>query len=339
MRKAPYLFMLLGGLFFAACDTLDQDTAPVAPESLQLAPEDKSIFISPGGEAIIDLRNSLKLRSNATLEVGAQPQKGSLEFLESGLLKYAAGKDFTSGNDSFIIKILKESTVLGQDTIWVVVPASSAEYPCYTGAVGDKISIHPDSLAGGSAFYNIRKNDLMCDSSAYKLSLYLNPSYGKAEIIGNYLQYIPGPDFRGYDKLMYQLCETYSSENYIRCTYAEVSIQAGRKTDCTVPADAADDYQLIWSDSARTDSTHYRKLINVVNNDFYCPGLGKLNISKAPGVGEAYFKDPDLANPNYRDSILYYFYPKDFKGTDTLRYTLCQDGLGCDEATVYLEIK
>lgn len=328
MRKIPYLFMLLGGLFLAACDTLDQDTAPVAPESLQLAPDDKNIFISPGGEAIMDLRNSLKLRNDATLEVGAQPQKGSLEFLDNGLLKYAANKSFTLGNDSFVLNILKGTTLLDRDTIRIKIPADTTQYPCSTGAAGDHVYIHPDSLAGGSVQFDLRKNDFICDSSSYRLMLHTKPSYGEAEITGNYLHYTPGPDFPGYDKFIYQLCES-SSEKILKCSLAEVSIQAGGIVKCSTPPDAKNDYQVIWSDSVKTDTTHYRKVINVLKNDFICRELTEQYISKSPDVGAAYFKD----------SLIYYTYPKDFIGTDSLKYTICQSDSVCDEASVFLEIK
>lgn len=329
MRKAPILLMLLTGILLAAaCDTLEQDTAPDAPESLQLSPSDKNIFISPGGEAIIDLRNSLKVRSNALLEIGSQPGKGSLEFLENGLLKYAANKSFTSGNDSFVLNILKGTTLLDRDTIRIKIPSDTTHYPCSTGAVGDHVYIHPDSLAGGSVFFNIRKNDFMCDSSAYKLKLHTPPSYGKAEINGDYLQYTLGPDFPGYDKLIYQLCET-SSEKILNCSLAEVSFQASGIVKCETQPDAKNDYHVIFSDSVRTDSTHYRKVINVLNNDFRCQELTRQYISKTPDVGAAYLDD----------SLLYYTYPKDFIGTDSLKYTICQSGSVCDEASVFIEIK
>lgn len=331
MKKSSFLSLILFGfLWVAACDQLEEDVTPEPVESLQLSSASKSVYISPGGQAIINLAGNLKLSSSAQLIIGKNPTRGGIEFLEGGLLRYAANQDFKSGSDSFILKVLKDTAVLDQDTIRIEIPADSANYPCWSGAQADNYFIPHDSIQGITREINILANDYRCDSSAFNLSVFTKPKYGTAELVNNYLHYTPGHSFTSYDELVYQLCEVKEGDR-LHCTFASVSIGLlkGYNWECEERPVAENDFPIIWANDFSSDSAYLTQALEVFANDTICEALKHYYVSVPPKRGSAEFENHKL----------YYSFPKDFVGVDSLKYTICQTDSLCDEGTVFITIK
>lgn len=333
MKKSSFLNLTLFGLLsLAACDQLQEDIVPESEDVLQFSSTQKNLFINPGGEVIMNLESNFKLSSSAQLQVGKQPERGGLEFLEGGLLRYAANKDFTSGRDYFVLEMLKETAVMDSDTIHIVIPSDITQYPCSSGAQADEYFIPYDSTYRIRREIDILANDYHCDSLAIGLSFFTTPKHGTAEIVDNYLYYTPGDSFTSYDEFMYQLCEVTEGDS-LHCTLASVNISIikGPYQECDDKLVAEnDDFPIILSDSEKSGSDSITRTFDVFLNDTICGPLKDYYISIPPDLGSA----------TMENDLLYYTFPRDYVvGLDSLSYTICQTGALCDEAKVYIEIK
>ena len=333
MRKISVLqFALLAFLFITACDQLLEDVVPTQEETLPLTDSEKSLYIQPGGEAIIDLAGKLKISSNARVEVGANPLKGKLEFLEGGLLRYAASPDFKSGKDQFVLNILQGSVLLDQDTIQIEIPKDTLGIPCWYGAVSDVFFLWKDSLAIKGADLMVMKNDYVCDSATAKIEIFTKPKYGTVQVLGHNVRYTPGPGFNGSDYFVYKLLVEPSDSRSL--TLGSVTISAldrGNKPDtsnCSKMIVANDDYLIVSADSVSSDST-YTAILDVLANDSICSNLWILGVDFYP------FE----ARHEVRNNVLYYTYPKNFSGLDSLGYTICNYDSICDRAFVVIDVK
>ena len=333
MKKISVLhFTLLAFLLITACDQLLEDMIPAQEETLPLTDSEKSLYIQPGGEVIIDLAGKLKISSNARVEVGANPLKGKLEFLEGGLLRYAASPDFKSGTDLFVLKILQDSVLQDQDTIQIEIQKDTLAIPCWYGAVSDVFFLWKDSLDIKGANLMVMKNDYVCDSAAAKIEIFTKPKHGTAQVLGHYIHYTPGPGFNGSDYFVYKLLVDPSDSRSI--TLGSVTISAVDQvskpdtTNCSKMIVANDDYLVVSADSVSSDST-YTAILDVLANDSICSDLMVLGVDFYP------FE----ARHEVRNNVLYYTYPKNFSGLDSLGYTICNYDSICDRAFVVIDVK
>lgn len=332
MKKSNFVICLLLSVFgtalFTGCDQLQEDVLPDSADQISLSQFEKSLYIMPGGETIIDVTSKLRTFHNATLEIGEKPQNGSIKFVDGGLLQYAASDNFKDGTDFFTLKVMKNAQVLDQDTITVTIPSDSTQFPCWNGAISDPFFVGKDS-AEVLLIFDVLANDYFCDSTTTALAIIQQPQFGSAEIVDNLLHF--KADF-GDDKklvlgdhLIYKLCQTLEGGEK-HCTLAKVNLTYHERESCYWGA--ADDFYTLGDDPANSEATFLAK-VDVLANDQTCDSLKELSITKNADYGNAYIQD------NY----LYYSYPQQDLYTDSLRYQICNlEGI-CSEATVRFGIQ
>lgn len=332
MKKPNIIIHLLlavfGSFLFIGCDQLKDDVLPESAELISLNQLEKSQYIMPGGEAMIDVTSKLRTHQNATLEIGERPKNGSLQFVDGGLLKYAASENFKKGTDFFTLTVMRNSQVLDQDTINIIIPSDSTQYPCWSGAIGDTFFVKKDSAEVPHVF-DVMANDYFCDSTTSSLAIIQQPQYGSAEIVDHLFHF--KSDFGDAkilvleDYIIYELCQTLDGGEQ-HCTLAKANVDFQKKETCDM--DAVDDVYILGDDPESSETTSLAK-VDVLANDQTCNSLKELSITKNADNGEAYIED------NY----LYYSYPNQDLYPDSLSYKICNlEGI-CNEATVRFGIQ
>lgn len=321
------LFTFCGSLFLS-CDNLEDDVIPESTDLISLNTYEKNMYIKPGGELMINVAAKLQSRSNAIVQIGESPKNGSLQFVNGELLKYAASENFTTGSDFFTIKVMRDSQVLDQDTISIIIPTDTTDYPCWNGAMADRFFVDRDSLQGPYKM-DVLSNDYLCDSTTFSLAVVQQPQHGSAKTAKNTIHYKPkfsdNKILITKDTFLYELCQMVEGNKH--CTLAKVEINFFNKPDSCL-LNAVDDYKLIIADSADSDTT-YLAVIDILANDQICGYSTELSISHPAKNGGAYIQNNNL----------YYSYPKDFTGNDTLKYQICDSTAFCSEAIVSLDIE
>jgi hypothetical protein len=325
MKKSNFIICLLlsvfGTVLFTGCDQLQEDVFPESADQVSLSQFEKSLYIMPGGETIIDVTSKLRTFQNATLEIGEKPKNGSLQFVDGGLLQYAASDNFNKGTDFFTLKVMRNAQVLDQDTITIIIPSDTTEYPCWNGAMADRFFIDRDSLRGIYKM-DVVSNDYLCDSTSFSLAVIQQPQHGSAKTANNLINYKPKlrDSLMVGDSFLYELCQMV--EGNIHCTLAKVEIHFRDNPDSCLWK-AVDDFYTLGNDSVNSETTFLAK-VDVLANDQTCDSLKELSITKNADYGNAYIED------NY----LYYSYPQQDIYTDSLRYQICNFEGICSEATL-----
>lgn len=312
---------LISIIMIYGCDSLESDVAPKIP---QVALDGTEIYIARNGTGIIDLNNMVKSSGAVRLDVTGKPVSGTLTKLSGAVLQYLPNANFTSGRDAFEFSIYsRENTLLGKDTVIIIVEPDSTQLPC---------GVYPqtDYVKGVSSSHLIQvlQNDILCgDSADFAVEVYqpdtsYPPTFGTAIVQGQSLRYTPGPGFAGYDSIVYKV---YDVRDTTRWGIGRVYMSPA--SACTF--EVYNDSFVFRRDSIGADTTAF---LDIYSNDQLC---GK----PASHYQFTLIDDGDIGSASFDNSGLRYRIPgapQTF--SDSAVYKLCY-GARCEIARVYIQVK
>ena len=222
-------------LVIVSCDSFKEDF--IQPEN-QVTFSQTEYYILPGSSIIIDQKSLIKESfSNVTLSVTQNPKRGELSPLDTLLLKYQPGPDFTEGKDQFVFSVLSDGSVLKTETMTIFIKRHQDEFPCAVYTVEDRVRVK----AGALIAIRVLENDRICgpNNSSPQVSIYSKPRYGEGRLEGDsVIVYTPGAAFQGSDEMIYKL--TASPGGII--TYGIVTITNGAIQTLAIPEGVRNKY-------------------------------------------------------------------------------------------------
>ncbi len=319
--------LLVAGISMYSCDSLEKDILPQDDDILSFSSLEKTIYIRPAGEGVINLSDKINSTNKVKLTIDQAPANGSLHLLEEGIYKFVAKASFTSGSDKVIFSVLENSSELDRDTVNIVVLQDTVNAPCHSGANPDLYSITADDFIGETFKIDILQNDKLC-SNSFEIKQLKDAKEGTSFIKDNYLYYTPSTTniIKGHDEVVYELCQSVDGE--IVCSSAIVTIKH-KKMPCIFSVND-DSFQVIYNNM---DTLYH---LNVLSNDTIC-GENKnpeLAVVDDGGTG-ATFKDGKLVIPMETDLI--FSAVEDFHLI--VKYRVCLEGGGCQTAVVKIYVK
>lgn len=314
-----YLTTLLLALLSitSACDSLDEDTAPASP-LLEFDSSGPVVYNTTQGPTVINLLDYTPASTTPySIQLTTDPAQGKVKLDPQGLLIYEKYKSFTSGTDHIGYTISQNGSAVLSNYVTIRVSADSASVPCSAGAQSDSLTFLVNSQ---NNLIPVVQNDRVCNKANISVSLFKAPS-GQIRLDGTSFLYAPKAGFTGEDSFIYQLCETQNTEAKPICSYAYVSLYIRKELSCSLQANN-DGYTLKFLGQ---DTTYQ---LNVLANDSWCRAA-----NLQPQLLE------QKTNTQVSNEFIYYFLTEDtFVTTDSLRYSLCQDGI-CKQANVLLSFE
>ena len=225
-------------------------------------------------------------------------------------ISYTANTNYT-GIDSLQYSVCDDC---GCDSAWVYFSVTN-DPPI---ATNDNITVNEDTT---NVTITVQANDSDPDNDPLTTSVVSGPtSGGSISVVGNDLQYTPPANFNGTDTIIYSICDNGIPS---LCDTDTVFITVNPVNDAP---DAVTDFVTLSEDTANA-------FIDVQVNDTDPEGdaLTTTIVSGPTSGGTA-----SVANG---DSISY-TPPANFNGTDTIIYSICDNGIPslCDTDTVFITV-
>lgn len=310
---------LLLAATFSACDVLEDDDPIGGGKGVVL--DNSDVKMLSRGTAYIDLYARVKTERPIRLDITAEPARGTLRELRTGLLQYQANADFTKGRDFFRVSVYAEdNTLLLEDTVGIVIEDDTTNLPCGIYTRSDSAHVSGDS----TVYIYPLANDLLCgDTAHYHVEIYqpnntLPPHYGTATVDAqhNYIIYTPTINPPKDDLIIYKV---YDVTDTTRVGYGVIFITAtsgpGEQPEQPCQFLLLDDAYTFPADTVLTDSLRFRPL----ENDSLCNTSGKytLSIAKKPTNGHA---------TAYKSGLMEYMPAEQpYRGLrDSLTYRVCR---------------
>ena len=225
-------------------------------------------------------------------------------------ISYTANTNYT-GIDSLQYSVCDDC---GCDSAWVYFSVTN-DPPI---AATDNITLNEDTT---NVTIPVQANDIDPDNDPLTTSVVSGPtSGGSISVVGNDLQYIPPANFNGTDTIIYSICDNGIPS---LCDTDTVFITVIPVNDAP---DAVTDFVTLNEDTANA-------FIDVQVNDTDPDGDAlTTTIVSSPTSGAT----ASVANG---DSISY-TPPANFNGTDTIIYSICDNGIPslCDTDTVFITV-
>ena len=244
----------------------------------------------------------------AAVRITVNPVHGYIYNLVDGQVIYHPDNNYF-GRDSFDYQIADAANPVMKSTarvyLWV------AKDPNVTLAVDDYFTIFKNDFGE----YDIKQNDGAVDPSSYRIVNYTKN--GDAFIENNgLLYYMADQNFFGYDTLKYLVCESPARWN-CDTAYAYFEIR-----DTSYPITAHDDAVDVYEG--------YFRRIYVLENDFD-------RDRETAGYTLSVITPPSQGTALAEQGAINYNATPGYTGPDQFVYEVC-DNLGCDTATVYIQI-
>ena len=206
-------------LVILSCESFKEDE--IQPEDL-VTFNQTDYYILPGSSVVIDLSSIVKQSFiTADLSISQDPSRGELSQLDTLLLKYKPGADFTEGKDEFILSASTNGKILETDTVTIIMVQNEGDLPCTFYAIEDEAHVRP----GSSTSISFLENDHLCGTGSVQVSIHSNPQFGEANLVGDtIIVYTPGSAFTGQDELVYKLSAS-SGETYGVITISKQKFQ------------------------------------------------------------------------------------------------------------------
>ncbi len=268
------LIGLLLAVLFYACDTLIDDSAPQGDDLLLLQTDRQ---IQRGASIIFDLKQITRTSTEVVFDIGRNPQKGTLDFLDNGLLRYDPHTNFLSGKDLFSVQILSDGTVLDTDTVIVEMVSDSTDLPCFAGALSEFYYLGRNE----SIQFNPILNDGFCPDRTSEVQLTFDqPLNGAVQRQSDVeLLYTPNQDFEGEDSFVYNVNfvdldgNSHSSSSIVEFTIGEplyptdsaCNIWPSRAVTFDVPLEEFYDIKVSFPAPACTWPAHFLEIVSVTN--------------------------------------------------------------------------
>ncbi len=311
-----FIGVLLFAVFFVACDTLENDSNLSGPK-VEIV--NKQVYVVSNGTSYIDLSSIVKTQGRVRLDISAQPKKGKLKELATGLLRYAPFNDFTKGRDAFVFSVFNQHNEFITSDSVVIIVDDSTHLPCSFYPQDDFVDANSSSVE-----VSVLNNDVLCggdDSADVVLQLYnFNPAQhqGVATIVnGNRIRYTENSAGQALsDSIIYKVSKR-SNPNVVGYATLYVSLNQAQVCNFTVNPD---NYSFKKSVAADTVT------LGVLVNDIFCDSLTSLQIIENTVHGDAWVNGDNIRYVylSAMDSTTY---------VDTLAYRVCI-GTRCDVGRV-----
>ena len=241
--------------------------------------------------------------------VVSQPNNGSLEPVQSGVVRYTPHPEFC-GTDSF--QYLATDGTLNSDTVTVAV-----DVDCGSGvtlvAADDTFTATTSTTAQIDVLANDTATDTTLDPST--LTITTPPTKGTAVVANGKISYTSAADARGLDKLSYRICDSNGV-----CDTADVSI------DVIVP----NGRPVASADTATTRKATPVQVAVLANDSDPDDNALTIRIGAQPSHG--------LAAADESQTAAVYTPDPDFCGSDTFTYTAFDGTDESESATVSVEV-
>ncbi len=299
-------------MIIIGCDDFENDLQLEDESLLQVV---TSRQVTPGASILIDLKEANYSESEVTYGIERNAEKGELEFVQNGFLKYTLEKT-ASGNDLFSISISSGDRVIDIDTIGIEIITDTTMVSCFGGAISDSYQLLPNQSLTLSPLIN----DGYCPDEVSSVELFIDkPTIGTLIEVGpDSIIFISPSDFSGSTEFMYTL-KLVDLEDEVYESSAFITIEAIE----TVCFEAVDDfYQFSYGDVDSVAVTEW--YFNPLENDLLCNQGYILEIMSLPEKGELTLLDDNTMKYEYdqRDSLAV-----------TSEYKLCF-GDECDTADI-----
>ena len=254
LMHSPFagLFLLLT-VSLIGCDVFQDDTTPKGDELLLIEP---SRVTPPGTPLILDLKNAIQAEGNLDFIIETQPLRGTLDFLEFGILKYSPNADFTAGTDLFAVAVYQGSELLDVDTTVVEVSENMAMTPCIAPTMYGFFEVPLNGIFQFSPWLN---ESVCADSATLGGISGAGPANGTISFAnrenGIDYVYIPNPGFTGLDSYTYYMTLTDLAGNIVETTVLVEFAVEGSEDFLPVACEDVWPNQLLVFDT-RPDSTY-----------------------------------------------------------------------------------
>jgi hypothetical protein len=309
-RLWPLSLTLLLAASFSACDVLEDDDPIGGGKGVVI--DDSDVKMLSQGTAFIDLYARVKTDRAIRLNITAEPARGTLRELRTGLLQYQANVDFTKGRDFFRVSVYAEdNTLLLEDTVGIVIEDDTTNLPCGVYTRSDSAQVWGDT----TVYIYPLDNDVLCgDTARYRIEIYqpngtLPPRYGTAMLNTPYnsISYAPNSNPPKDDMIIYKV---YDVTDTTRMGYGVIFINATPVPEQPCQFELIDDAYTLLVDSLKGDSVVFKPF----ENDTLCgaPSKYTLHIAQPPAHGWAatyisgiVYKPTDQPYSGMRDSLVY----------------------------------
>ena len=311
-------------LAFYSCDNLESDNLPQEENILNISEQERIIYIKPAGEGVINLSDKVTTANTVRLIVDKGPVNGALELMEKGIYKYIAKATFTTGSDNIIFSVFSDSQELDRDTVTVKVLQDTVDIPCSYGASPDELVIREENFVGKTYSLNILDNDKIC-SNSYEVKQLRDANEGTSYIENDVLYYTPANTslLQSSDQVVYELCQNIDGETV--CSTALVTI-SHQKKPCKFSIN--DDFFKVAY--RNIDTLYY---LDVFNNDSICSDNVDFKVVDSGDINVS-FKDGKIVLPLEGGLV----FPAVVDFHYAIKYSVCQEGSGCQTATVKVYI-
>jgi len=321
------LSLLVAGITFYSCDTLENDIIPQEEDILQFSDLERTIYIQPAGEGVINLSDKINTANTVKVTIDQAPVLGSLKLMKEGIYKFTAKASFISGSDKVIFTVMDNSKEVDRDTVNIVVLEDTVNVPCYTGANPDEFIISKENFVGETFIYDILINDKVC-SNSFEVKQLKDALEGTSFIKDNKLHYTPANTSltEKSDQVVYELCQTIDGE--VVCSSALVAIKH-KKMACNFSL--SDDFLKVTYQA--NDTLFY---LDVLGNDSICSQSSnpEYYVVDDNDLG-TYFENGKILLP--LQAGLVFPAVEDFHLL--INYKVCVEGSGCQTATAKVYIK
>jgi photosystem II stability/assembly factor-like uncharacterized protein len=184
-------------------------------------------YTLPGSSIVIDIKSVIKQSYiNATLIITQDPNRGELSQLETLLLQYKPGADFTEGKDQFVFSVLSNGRAVKTETVTVHMRKTMEEFPCALYSVEEKVNVVQDA----PVTIKFLNNDRLCgvDKKDVQAFVYKPSKHGETVLSGDSIIYRPLQGYIGKDTIVYKIIGesnlVATEEESSKVTYGIVTI-------------------------------------------------------------------------------------------------------------------
>jgi hypothetical protein len=308
------VFMIIMLIFVLSCDISKEDfVMPSANEENQT----NTFYTTTLVGLSINPTAFQNLQKAKSLKISQLPVNGEAKFIENGFVFYKP-TSLIAANDAFKIQGETANGVSVEEEIKINILKNSQDLPCYSGLIGENISVETESVTE----IDVLANDKTCGKMG-NLSIEIRPKNGKVEIVNQKLVYTPHQNYYGNDIFFYRV-EINNSKNPV----APVEILIREAENCS--KGMADDNIFIQNYQAGTDL-----LMDVLENDKICKEYenAELRIIKNPEKGTLRIDKNTLNRP-----IIFYRSQQKMPIDDSFEYALYRNEQNFIKAKVTIKI-
>jgi hypothetical protein len=275
LRLSRFLLIVSVAIVALSCDVLEPDPDVLEPTTNV---NGKEIYVLANSPAIVDLNAKLQTNTPVRIALTSQARHGKISDLGKGLLQYSPSVGNSRARDGFDFTVYTlNNEIIKRDSVIIFIENDSTNLPCNIYPSADYVyGVDHDPV-----IVDVTSNDVICGGdvtiSIYKPENSFPPNFGEADVVGNMIKYDPGPEFQGYDRVVYKVS---TAKDTSRWAYGIVYLMG----DSACSTRLASDRFVFGKDAV--DSLIW---LPVYNNDTLCYSFNsyQVNLSAAPLYGKA----------------------------------------------------